>query len=387
MQKLLLRAAAAVISFSLLAFPARAENISDGAPDITSAKAAVLTELSTGQVLWSHNADLAVPTASVTKIMTLLIAAEEIEAGRLSFSDTAVCSAHANSMDGSVIWLREGEEMEIGELIKSIVIASANDACVMLAEHIGGTEAAFAERMNERAAALGLKNTSFKNCTGLDEDGHFSSASDIAVMAKELRRHSCYDEFLLTRLDSVRTGTADETQLLNTNKLITSYSGITGLKTGTTDNAGCCFVGTARRGEMELCAVVMGCASDSNRFDAAESLLDYGFKNFEKITPHPDVSELLEIPVKNGVKSGADTRYTGIAPIILPKGTGQLLEYHYSRSPAVEAPVAKGQTLGFVTMTAGDDIIGTAKIIAAEEVEALDFGKCMEFLFSEFFRF
>ncbi len=355
--------------------------------DIKTAKAAVLVESSTGRALCGLNENTRLPIASITKIMTLLIAAEEIDAGKLSFSDTAVCSAHANSMDGSVIWLETGEEMSVGDLAKSIVIASANDACVMLAEHIAGSEDKFVSMMNGKAAELGMTNTHFANCVGYDDDNHYSSARDVAVMAAELRKYSFYDDFLLTRLDSVRTGTSRETQLLNTNKLITSYSGITGLKTGTTDGAGCCFCGTAKRGNMELTAVVLGCESDSDRFDAVRSLLDLGFDNYERVIPRPDVSELLEVPVERGIKSGCDTRFAGVQELILEKGSGALIKYHYSRTSAVEAPVEKGQVLGYVTMTIGDEVIGNAKIIAAESVPRLDFARCFDYLLKAFFSF
>ena len=376
-------AAVAVVSFGVQSAGAGKEVTAD----IKSAKAAVLVESSTGKALCGLNENARMPIASITKIMTLLIAAEKIDKGELSFSDTAVCSEHANSMDGSVIWLEKGEEMSVGDLAKSIVIASANDACVMLAEHIAGSEESFVSQMNKRAAELGMTGTHFVNCVGFDDKEHYSTARDIAVMAAELRKHSIYDEFLMTRLDSVRTGTPRETQLLNTNKLITSYSGITGLKTGTTDAAGCCFCATAKRGNMELTAVVLGCSSDSDRFAAAKSLLDLGFNGYERVTPHPDVSELLEIPVEGGIKNGADTRFSGVPEMILPKGSGAKIKYHYSRTSSVAAPVTKGQILGFVTMEIDGDVIGNAKIIAAEDVPRLDFGRCLGYILKEMFTF
>lgn len=354
--------------------------------DIKSAKAAILVESSTGKALCGLNENQRLPIASVTKIMTLLIAAERIDDHKLKFTDTAVCSAHANSMDGSVIWLETGEEMTVGDLIKSVVIASANDACVMLAEHIAGTEEKFVERMNSRAAELGMTNTHFVNCVGYDDKEHYSSARDIAVMAAELRKYNYFDEFLMTRLDSVRTGTKRETQLLNTNKLITSYSGITGLKTGTTDAAGCCFAATAKRGNMELIAVVLGCGTDDDRFAAAKNLLDLGFGSYERVTPRPDVAELIEVPVDGGVKSGADTRFSEIPEMILEKGSGARIKYHYSRTASIAAPVSKGQVLGYVTMTVDDEVIGTARIVAAESVDKLDFGKCLSYISEAFFR-
>ena len=352
-----------------------------------TAKAAILIEQETGQVLSEKNADTRLAIASVTKIMTLLIAAEEISAGELSFEETAVCSAYAGSMDGSVIWLEEGEEMAVGDLIKSVVIASANDACVMLAEHIEGSEKAFVERMNKKASELNMENTNFENCVGYDDENHYSTARDVAKMAAELRKYNIYDEFLLTRLDSVRTGTKAETQLLNTNKLITSYDGITGLKTGTTDIAGCCLCATAKRGNMSLIAVVLGCENDESRFSEAENLLDYGFNEFEKAILRPDTRELKEIKVEGGVKKTVDTRFSGISNAVLSKDTVSDIEFRYSRTETVSAPVEKGQVLGFVTMLSGDNIIGTAKIVAAEEVEALNFGRCLAEIFNSLFTF
>ncbi len=378
--------AAAALTALTLAFPCAAAEKTVTA-DIKSAKAAILVESSTGMALCGLNENTRLPIASVTKIMTLLIAAEEEGQGNLHLSDIAVCSEHANSMDGSVIWLETGEEMSVGDLAKSIVIASANDACVMLAEHIAGSEDSFVERMNAEAARLGMTNTHFANCVGYDDPQHYSTARDIAVMAAELRKYDIYDDFLLTRLDSVRTGTPRETQLLNTNKLITSYSGMTGLKTGTTDAAGCCFAATAKRGNMELTAVVLGCDSDTDRFSAARALLDLGFEGYERVTPRPDVSELLEVPVKNGIKSGADTRFAEMPELILPKGSGTRIKYSYSRASSIEAPVKKGQVLGFVMMTVDDEVIGSAKMIAAENVPLLDFGRCLEYILKAFFAF
>ncbi|MDE7233845.1 MAG: D-alanyl-D-alanine carboxypeptidase, partial [Ruminiclostridium sp.] len=209
----------------------------------------------------------------------------------------------------------------------------------------------------------------------------------VAIMSAALRRYDFFDEFLLTRLDSVLTGQKTEVQLLNTNKLITRYDGITGLKTGTTDAAGCCLSATAKRGEMGLTAVVLGCSEDEARFDTAEALLDYGFSGFEIVAIHPDPAELLEVKVEGGVKGAVDTRFTETSTVILPKGSKSTIEYHYSRTTAVTAPVQQGQLLGFVTVTSGDTVIGTAKIIAAEEIEELDFGRSLRELVKNLFSF
>lgn len=370
-----------------LAVAVQAAPAAEEASAFTEAKAAILIEQETGQVLFEQNADERLPVASVTKIMTLLITAQEINSGNLTFEETAVCSDYAGSMDGSVIWLEKGEEMLVGDLIKSVVIASANDACVMLAEHIEGSESAFVERMNTTAAELKMTNTNFVNCVGYDHENHYSTARDIAVMARELRKYDYFDEFLLTRLDSVRTGTKTETQLLNTNKLITSYNGITGLKTGTTDGAGYCFCGTAKRGNMSLVAVVLGCKEDGQRFSEAEKLLDYGFDEFEKVVLRPDTAELLEVKVEGGIKKAVDTRFSGVSDVVLKKGGVSDIDFRYSCTEKVAAPVKKGQVLGFVTMLSGDEIIGSAKIIAAEEVEALDYGRCIGEIFGKLFSF
>ena len=232
-----------------------------------------------------------------------------------------------------------------------------------------------------------MKNTNFVNCVGYDHENHYSTARDIAVMAGELRKYDYFDEFLLTRLDSVRTGTKTETQLLNTNKLITSYNGITGLKTGTTDGAGCCLCATAKRGNMSLIAVVLGCRDDESRFSQASELLDSGFDGFEKVVLRPDTSELLEVSVDGGVKKTVDTRFSGVSDVVLEKGAATDIDFHYSRTGKISAPVKQGQVLGFVTMLSGDEIIGSAKIVAAEEVEALDFGRCLSEIFSRLFTF
>ncbi|MDE6578929.1 MAG: D-alanyl-D-alanine carboxypeptidase [Ruminiclostridium sp.] len=219
--------------------------------DLYNAKSVVLAEAATGQILFSQNPNEKLAIASVTKIMTLLLAAEEMKAGKMSMDDTITASYNAFITDGSVIWLNEGEKMSVYDITRSIVISSANDACVALAEHLGGSEENFVKLMNKKAKDLGMNNTLFANCTGLDADNQYSTAADVAIMAAELRKYDYYDEFLLTRLSYVREGTDRATQLLNTNRLL-EYNGITGLKTGTTDNAGYCFTATAERTEWSL---------------------------------------------------------------------------------------------------------------------------------------
>ncbi len=339
----------------------------------------VLTESATGQVLYSQNPDEKLPIASVTKIMTLLIAAEEMKAGRLSFEDTITASYHAFSMDGSVIWLNEGEQMSVYDICRSVVISSANDACVALGEHIAGSEEEFVKRMNKRASELEMTDTHFVNCTGLDADNHYSSAADVAKMASALRKYDYYDEFLLTRLTYVREGTGRETQLLNTNRLL-EYEGITGLKTGTTDNAGYCFTATAKRGDMELVAVVLGAETDEGRFDIAEALLDYGFNEFELFYPEFDPEELTDIAVEEGVLRTVSVRAESGLCCLIPKGKSASVTYLYNIKPIVKAPVTSGDSVGKIIVLLEEDTLFIAKVTAEESSEKLTFFKSLEFV-------
>ena len=324
----------------------------------------VLTEAATGQVLYSQNPDEKLPIASVTKIMTLLIAAEEMQAGRLTMEDTVIASYNAFATGGSVIWLNEGEKMSVYDILRSIVISSANDACVALAEHISATEEAFVNRMNKRAEDLDMTNTHFVNCTGLDADDHYSTASDVAKMAAELRKYDYYDEFLLTRLTYVREGTDRATQLLNTNKLL-GYEGITGLKTGTTDNAGYCFTATAERGGMELVAVVLGAKTDEARFDIAQELLDYGFNGFELFSPEFDPEQLHDIPIKGGVEKTVSIIPQQGLQCLIPKGTSGKVTYLYDIRKALKAPVSVGDYAGKVIVLHGEHTLFVANVTAA----------------------
>ncbi len=344
-----------------------------------AAKSVVLAEAETGQILYSQNPDEQVAIASITKIMTLLIAAEEMKAGRLSPEDTVTASRNAFLMDGSVIWLNEGEKMSVYDITRSIVISSANDACVALAEHIEGSEEKFVERMNKKAAELGMKSTRFVNCTGLDEEGHLSTASDVAKMAAELRKYDYYDEFLLTRLSYVREGTERATQLLNTNKLL-YYNGITGLKTGTTDNAGFCFTATAERNGMELVAVVLGAKTDEGRFEIAEELLDYGFGGFELFTPEFDKEQLNDVSVSGGVVKTVPIIPEGGLKCLIPKGKSKEVTYLYNIRDKISAPVKKGDQVGKIIVLLENDTLFVVPVRATEESDELTFFKSLEYI-------
>lgn len=355
------------------------------APLEITAKAALLMDKSSGQVLYEQNADERLPIASLTKIMTLLLAAEALEKGAMTMEDMIQTSAYASSMDGSVIWLESGEEMSAYDMLRSVVISSANDACVAVAEYLGGNEEEFVKQMNGKAKALGMSSTHFVNCVGYDDPDHYSTARDIAKMAAELRKYDVYDEFLLTRLSSVRTDTERETQLLNTNKLITGYNGITGLKTGTTDGAGYCFVGTAKRGEMELIAVILGAESDSARFEQAEALLDYGFTGFEVFTPQFDSERLAPIEVTKGTEKTAAVGIDRAGSCIIPKGSSSKVKYNYAISKTAEAEIKQGQKLGKIQAVLDEQVIFETDVVAIDEVQRMTFLKSLELIFDGLF--
>lgn len=346
-----------------------------------SAKAEILVEADTGQVLFSQNCDKKLPMASITKTMSLLICAEEIEAGNLSLEDKIKASSYASSAEGSVIWLSAGEEMTAAELLEAVIVSSANDACIALAEHISGSEAAFVKRMNERAKELKMNDTRYANCVGYDDNLHYSTAHDIAIVTAELMKHEVFRGWMLTWLDYLRGG---ETQLVNTNKLIRTYSGIIGGKTGTTDNAGCCLTVCAERGDMRLVAVTLGCADDDERFSSAKELLDYGFGGFEKFTPETDYTQLKPIKVTHGTKQEIDPIIkTQGEECVIKKGRSADVKYEYTFVEQCEAPVEVGQFLGEYLVTLDGAEVFRSEIIATRDIPRMNFWKCLWLIVSE----
>lgn len=346
----------------------------------------ILTEASTGRVLSSYNENERLSIASVTKVMVLLIIAEEIKAGRLDFSDEVPVSAYANSMDGSVIWLEQGEIMTAGDMIKSLTISSANDACVALAEYISGSEEEFVKRMNKRAAMLGMKDTSFSNCVGYDDGNHYSTARDVAVMTAELFKYDYFSEFMLTRLSSVRTGTERETQLLNTNKLASTYDGILGGKTGTTDNAGYCLTECAERGGMKIISVVLGASKEDDRVSLSKYLLDSGFNEWQMFQPEIDTEKLLPIKVERGVAKSIELELEKSPLCVIPKGSGKNIEYVYYLPESITAPVKAGQIIGEVKAMLGGEVVFISDVLTKGETQELTFFKSFEILIGRFFK-
>ena len=333
----------------------------------------VLMERSTGEVLLEHNAHERLRPASVTKVMTLLLIMEALDDGRIGWDDMVQTSAAAAAKGGSQIYLEENEQLPLEEMLKSIVVSSANDCACAMAEHIAGSEAAFVEMMNARAEQLGMTDTHFVNCTGLDDEPeaaeHLTTAYDIALMSRELLGHEAIKKYTTIWMDTVRDG---QFGLSNTNKLVRFYDGTTGLKTGYTSAAGHCLSASAERNGMELIAVVLHCASSTDRFESAKALLNYGFSNYALVTPEP--GELPAVPVTLGTSMEITPVLADETPILIDKALAAGVETNVRVDGSVTAPVEAGQTLGTLTITSGGQTIAERDLIAPEAVGALRWG-------------
>lgn len=337
------------------------------------AKAAVLMDASTGQVLYSFNENEKLYPASVTKIMPLLLFMEALDSGKIALDDTVTTSPTAAAKGGSQIWLKEGETMTVDELLRATAIGSANDACTALGEHIAGSETSFVKLMNDRAEQLGMLNTNFVNCSGLDDDTteHLTTAYDIALMSRELLKHERIKTYTTVWMDSLRNG---ETQLVNTNKLVRFYSGTTGLKTGTTSKAGHCLSASAERDGLHLIAVIMGAGNSTDRFEGAKALLNWGFANYETVTPQIDSSLFTYVKILKGVQESIRPVISGVTPLTLRSGEKNQLQTEIELCESVEAPVEKNQTLGKVTLKIGDDKIAEYNLVSEIYVEKTNIG-------------
>ncbi len=336
-----------------------------------NAKSAILMCIDTGDIIYEKNAYEHLSPASVTKVMSMLLILEAIDSGKITLEDKVPASENAVSKGGSQIWLEVGEEMTVDELFKAVVVASANDACTALGEYIAGSDTGFVKMMNDRAAELGLENSSFENCTGLDDtvSNHYSCAYDIAVIAKEVMQHEIVKNYTSIWLDSLRDG---KTELNNTNKLVNTYSGITGLKTGTTSNAGFCLCATAERDGMRLAAVVLGCETSDDRFDSAVNLLDFGFANYELVQPEFDMSKITDVKIKNGREKSISPSVKDAEKILVAKGSGEIT-YTYEINEEMTAPVNNGDKLGTIVLYSGEEIIKTIYLKADRDIETVSF--------------
>ena len=344
-----------------------------------NAKSVILTEASTGKTLFESNSHESLPPASVTKIMTMLLIMEAIDRGEISYDTVVTASERAKSMGGSTIFLDTNEKMSVEDLLKGIAVASGNDACVAMAEHLCGSEEAFAAKMNERAAQLGMKDTHFVNCNGLDAPGHFTSAYDIALMSRELMRHKDIFKFTTIWMDSLRGG---KFSLANTNKLIRFYSGANGLKTGSTSVAGCCISAAVKRGEMQLIAVVLGAPTSKERFAAASNLLNYGFANYGVTQFGEKGSEIRSVAVESGKSDSVMAVAKESSSALLQKSQIKKAKIHINLPKKVKAPVKKGSALGEIIITLDGETISRTDIVASHSVGKKD---CADYMFG-FFR-
>ena len=373
MKKLL----AAALAAALLVLPAAPASAVSGAP-ATDCGSAILMEKETGTILFEQHSHDKLEPASVTKLMTLLLVMESIDSGRLSMDDMVQVSAHAAGMGGSQVYMKEGEQFSVHDMLKCVAVVSGNDAAVALAEHLAGSEEGFVERMNERAAELGMSDTHFLNCTGLPAAGHLTSAHDLALMSRELiLNHPDIREFTTIWMDSIRDGAF---QLANTNKLIRFYEGATGLKTGSTDSALYCLSATAERDGMELIAVVMKAPTSEKRFETAKNLLSFGFANYTLMDVQPNQA-LPPIDVLLGTRDQVQPQLSQSSRILIDKADVNSVTTELSLCENVEAPVEQGQKLGEMVVKVNGETLQTIPIVAGEAVERLTVpGIFMKFL-------
>ena len=336
-----------------------------------SGKSALLMDVATGTILYEKNAHEKLAPASVTKVMTLLLIMEAIDSGKIRWEDTVTASDSAAAKGGSQVYLKVGETMSVSDMVKSIAVSSANDCACAMAEHIAGSEAAFVELMNRRAEELGMTDTHFVNCTGLDDgenaSEHRTCSHDIALMSRELMKyHSDIKKFTTIWMDTIRNGTFG---LSNTNKLIRFYPGATGLKTGFTSGAGYCLSATAQRDGLELIAVVMGCETSNDRTAACKSMLDYGFANFALVTPA--LEESTAVPVTLGHSSSITAVPETNPQLLVDKAKKDSITTDILLEESVTAPVNQGQRLGTMTVKSGDQILAEVPLVAADSVPRL----------------
>ena len=334
------------------------------------AKAAVLMDVQSGKVLMSFNPDIKLYPASVTKIMTILLVAEAVDSKRITLADKVTCSANAASKGGSQVWLEEGEQMTVDELLRATVIGSANDAATLLGEYISGSEGAFVALMNARAKELGMRNTNFLNATGLDDttEAHLTTARDIGIMSCELLKHDFITDYTTVWMDSLRNG---ETELVNTNKLVRFYEGTTGLKTGTTAKAGCCVSASAKRDNLHLVAVVMGSENSNDRFETAKAMLSWGFSNYISYTPEIPDGAIKPVEVIGGRAQTVEVSAPKLLTELIKKGEEEKITVKTELCENVCAPVVEGQTLGSVTVMNGENILAEYKLTAINGVKKL----------------
>lgn len=367
----------AIFANAFPAFAARKdiEAVSSGVSLELASESACLMEASTGEVIYEQNSEERLEPASVTKVMSLLLIFEALNDGIIKLDDMVTASEKASSMGGSQIWLEVGEQMSVDDMIKAMVVVSANDCTVAMAEHLAGSEEAFVTRMNKRANELGMTNTNFVNSTGLPVENHYTCAKDIALMTRQLLCHEKIFDYTCIWMDSLRGG---EMGLSNTNKLIRFYPGANGMKTGYTDSAKYCLSATAKRDKLQLIAVVMKAPTSDQRFQDAKKLLDFGFANFSVYSTQ--VTPLPNIKIKGGVKKELELEY-GANDILVAKGREKLIESVCELPSHLSAPVKKGDVVGKMIYKIGDETVASVDITAKEDVRKMEFADILKSLF------
>lgn len=347
-----------------------------------NAKSVILMEESTGNILYENNPDERLPIASVTKVMTMLLIMEAVDSGKINLDDMVTVSENAMSYGGSTMFLETGEQLTVNDMLKGIAVASANDGCVAMAEHLAGSESAFVDMMNEKAKKLGMENTHFMNTNGLDEDDHYSSARDVAIMSRELMKHETIFNYTSIWMDTLRGG---KFQLANTNKLIRFYDGANGLKTGSTSKALCCLSAAAKRNDMQLIAVVLGAPTSAERFASAKSLLDYGFANYAVNTQITAGDEVQKIAVEKGVDKEVDVVAGDSCSTLVKKGQEDNITKEIKIDEAITAPIEAGQKIGTMTISRDGEVIADIDLNASSAVEKKGIGLIIKDFFATIF--
>lgn len=347
-----------------------------------NAKSAILMEESTGNILYESNPDERLPIASVTKVMTMLLIMEAVDSGKISLDDMVTVSENAMSYGGSTMFLETGEQLTVNDMLKGIAVASANDGCVAMAEHLAGSESAFVDMMNEKAKELGMENTHFMNTNGLDEDDHYSSARDVAIMSRELMKHETIFNYTSIWMDTLRGG---KFQLANTNKLIRFYDGANGLKTGSTSKALCCLSAAAKRNDMQLIAVVLGAPTSAERFASAKSLLDYGFANYAVNTQITAGDEVQNIAVEKGVDKEVGVVAGDSCSTLVKKGQEDNITKEIKIDETITAPIEAGQKIGTMTISRDGEVIADIDLNALSAVEKKGIGLIIKDFFATIF--
>lgn len=347
-----------------------------------NAKSAILMEESTGNILYENNPDERLPIASVTKVMTMLLIMEAVDSGKINLDDMVTVSENAMSYGGSTMFLETGEQLTVNDMLKGIAVASANDGCVAMAEHLAGSESAFVDIMNEKAKELGMENTHFMNTNGLDEDDHYSSARDVAIMSRELMKHETIFNYTSIWMDTLRGG---KFQLANTNKLIRFYDGANGLKTGSTSKALCCLSAAAKRNDMQLIAVVLGAPTSAERFASAKSLLDYGFANYAVNTQITAGDEVQKIAVEKGVDKEVGVVAGDSCSTLVKKGQEDNITKEIKIDETITAPIEAGQKIGTMTISRDGEVIADIDLNASSAVEKKGIGLIIKDFFATIF--